>query len=54
LTQKTVNDVLTLINYKLALGKIQTDPNLSEPGKEALKRGAEDKLSQLQARAEKQ
>jgi len=41
-------------NYKLALGKIPTDPNLSELGKEALKRGAEDKLSQLQAMAEKQ
>ena len=41
-------------NYKLALGKIPTDPNLSAPGKEALKRGAEDKLSQLQAMAEKQ
>jgi len=27
---------------------------LSTPGKEALKRGAEDKLSQLQAMAEKQ
>ncbi|MCH7755657.1 serine hydrolase [candidate division KSB1 bacterium] len=41
-------------NYKLALKKIPTDPNLSASGKEALKRGAEDKLSQLQAMAEKQ
>ena len=41
-------------NYKLALGKIPTDPNLSASFKEALKKGAEDKLSQLQAMAEKQ
>ena len=40
-------------NYKLALGKIPTDPNLSASFKEALKKGAEDKLSQLQAMAEK-
>lgn len=41
-------------NYKLALGKITTDPNLSTSFKEALKKGAEDKLNQLQAMAEKQ
>ena len=41
-------------NYKLALGKIASDPNLSASFKETLKKGAEDKLNQLQAMAEKQ
>ena len=40
-------------SYEIALKKIPSDPNLSKPNKEALKKGAEDKLSQLQAMAEK-
>ncbi len=47
-------DIDTAIkNYKLALEKIPADPNLSEAGKEALTRGAEGKLKELQAMAEK-